>query len=397
MREYGSEHPSVVLPDGYFESLRDLGREITYLRSGREALLYVSRNCKRDGEAVILFPAYCCWSMSAPFQKSGWRIVYYKLNEDLTVDLEYLESLLHSCNPSAVLTMNFYGSASTAKAVGRIKAFNSDIVVIEDFSHCTFSIRDIFDVEVDYYVSSIRKSVGVCDGAIILSKAKMDESLISEESGEFSSRRAVAQKMKERYGLSKSQDDKQFFLGEIRACEGVLDEFDAVRPITDLALKQIAQVNGEEIAYARRENMKHLWGLLDGKIEMVPGLERSFGGAPFSLPILVDRRDEVQHQLAQNGVYAPLLWPICDEARSICPVSAKMADRMLSIPIDQRYNWDDMEEISTIVIDSITLSGGGYLTEPQLVIYIFRKNYVGDRIQRGACSGFNVKPVAFAA
>lgn len=397
MREYGSEHPAVVLPDGYFESLRDLGREITYLRSGREALLYVSRNCKPEGEPVILFPAYCCWSMSAPFQKSGWRIVYYKLNEDLTVDLDYLDSLLHSCNPSAVLTMNFYGSASTAKAVGMIKAFSRDIVVIEDFSHCTFSIREIFDAKVDYYVSSIRKSVGVCDGAVILSKAKMDESMIREESDEFSRRRAVAQKMKERYGFSKSQDDKQFFLGEIRACEGVLDEFDAVRPITDLALKQIAQVNGEDIAYARRENMKHLWGLLNGKIEMVPGLEKSFDGAPFSLPILVDRRDEVQHQLAQNGVYAPLLWPICDEARNACPVSAKMADKMLSIPIDQRYNWDDMEEISRIIIAASARIGGGYLTNCQLVICVYCKKYVEDRVYHRACSGISINPTAFAA
>ena len=39
MREYGSEHPAIVLPDGYFESLSDLEREIMYLRSGREALL----------------------------------------------------------------------------------------------------------------------------------------------------------------------------------------------------------------------------------------------------------------------------------------------------------------------------------------------------------------------
>ena len=38
MREYGSEYPAIILPDGYFESLRELGREISYLRSGREAL-----------------------------------------------------------------------------------------------------------------------------------------------------------------------------------------------------------------------------------------------------------------------------------------------------------------------------------------------------------------------
>ena len=97
--------------------------------------------------------------------------------------------------------------------------------------------------------------------------------------------------------------------------------------------------------------MKHLWELLNGKVEMVPGLEKSFVGAPFSLPILVDNRDEVQKRLAQKGVYAPVLWPIADDARAICPVSAKMADMMLSLPIDQRYNYDDIEDIASIVLD----------------------------------------------
>lgn len=39
MREYGSEHPAIVLPDRYFEKLSELRREVLFLRSGREALL----------------------------------------------------------------------------------------------------------------------------------------------------------------------------------------------------------------------------------------------------------------------------------------------------------------------------------------------------------------------
>ncbi len=64
------------------------------------------------------------------------------------------------------------------------------------------------------------------------------------------------------------------------------------------------------------------------------------------------RRDKVQRELARNGVYALILWPIGDEARRICPASARMADHMLSLPVDQRYGRDDMEEIARIVIDT---------------------------------------------
>ena len=48
-----------------------------------------------------------------------------------------------------------------------IKDCDEDIKVIEDFSHCTFSRKLIHNPKSNIYVSSIRKSIGVCDGAVI--------------------------------------------------------------------------------------------------------------------------------------------------------------------------------------------------------------------------------------
>jgi hypothetical protein len=351
MREYGSEHPSIQLPDEYFEGLERYGRELNYLRTGREALMYASCNCKPGKEAIILCPAYCCWSMTAPFEFTGWTVRYYRLNEDLTIDEDYLEGILRGCRPDAILTMNFYGSASTRSAIAKVKAYDEKITVIEDFSHCTFCLDKIFDERVDFYVTSIRKSVGVCDGALVLSKKPTNRHYIGCEAPEFGSLRLGAQKHKGEYSLTKLQDEKNIFLAQLRQGEKMIDKLDGVHPISAMSLKMLETLNGREIAFARRENMKHLWELLNGKVEMVHGLERSFDGAPFSLPILVKNRDEVQKNLAQKGVYAPVLWPICDEARTICPVSARMADEMLSIPIDQRYNYDDIEDIASIILD----------------------------------------------
>ena len=352
MREYGSEHPSIQLPDGYFEGLKKYGRELTYLRTGREALMYASCNCKPGKDAVILCPAYCCWSMTAPFEFTGWTIVYYRLNEDLTIDETYMEGLLRSCRPDAILTMNFYGSTDTITAIAKVKAYNDKITVIEDFSHCTFCLDKIFNEQVDYYVTSIRKSIGVCDGALVLSKSPTNRHYIDVEAPDFGFLRKDAQEMKGRYSFSKSLDDKDVFLSELRQGEDLIDKLDGVHPISEISEKMIASINGEEISYARRENMKHLWTLLNGKIKMIPGLERSFDGAPFSLPILVEDRDAIQKQLAQKGVYAPVLWPIDEKARKTCEVSAYVCDHMLSIPIDQRYNYDDIEDMASIVIST---------------------------------------------
>lgn len=67
------------------------------------------------------------------------------------------------------------------------------------------------------------------------------------------------------------------------------------------------------------------------------------------LPILINKRDEVQKEFAKQGLYCQLLWPLSDEARQTCKVAAKMEREMLAIPIDQRYDFDDMEEIGHII------------------------------------------------
>jgi hypothetical protein len=211
----------------------------------------------------------------------------------------------------------------------------------------------IFNEQVDFYVTSIRKSIGVCDGALVLSKKTTNRHYIGIEVPDFGMLRNVAQKMKGRYAFSKSLDDKGIFLSELRHGEEMIDKLDGVHPISEVSLKQIESINGKEIAFARRENMKHLWSSLNGKIKMIPGLERSFDGAPFSLPILVENRDAIQKRLAQKGVYAPVLWPASEQARKVCKVSAYVADQMLSLPIDQRYNYDDIEDIAKIVLETV--------------------------------------------
>ncbi len=361
MREYGSEYPAIVLPDGYFENLGGLGREVLFLRTGREALLLTALAIKESiegKECIIFIPSYCCWSMSAPFEKVGWKVVYYRLNEDLTVDTDYLSQLFNVHKPQAVLTMNFFGSACTDDAVRMVKQCDENIKVIEDFSHCTFSIQKILNPQVDMYVSSIRKSVGVCDGSVILSNEQMPKHYILEELNDFAEKRYVAQTEKKRYTWSKDQDKKQEFLAMISECESIINEFTTVRPITNRAMKMLNMLNVEDIVFARRENMRHLWTLLNKfqvsevskGFKLVPGLKRCFDGSPFSLPILIDKRDEVQTALAKRGVYTQVLWPICEEAKKVCSISKMMDESMLSVPIDQRYSWDDIEDIADIII-----------------------------------------------
>lgn len=353
MREYGSEHTCITIPDRYFETFNNFGSDVIYLRTGREALMYISSVSKVKKKSLVLMPAYSCWSMLISFIKTDWEIKYYKLNNDLTVDLDYLSKLLRDYLPDAILTINYFGSTSTSMAIEMSKNIVKNIIVIEDFTHYTFNFESNYNPLVDYYVSSIRKSIGICDGAVIISKYEKNRSIIQPSNTLTIEKKFAAQKKKWQYSFTKDIKSKDGFLEEFKHCEEIINNFQTVSEISDKSKEMLSLINGKEIAYSRLENTKHLYNILYNKVRLLSGIERCFDGAPFSLPIIVENRDELQTKLAIKGLYSQVIWPINNEARLTCSNSSYISDHILSIPIDQRFNWDDIEDIGQIVLNAI--------------------------------------------
>ena len=71
--------------------------------------------------------------------------------------------------------------------------------------------------------------------------------------------------------------------------------------------------------------------------------------SPFAMVAYFEERDNVQKRLAERGVYSQLLWPLKAKAKDICPVSKYLEEHMLAIPIDQRYDYYDIQEMGTIM------------------------------------------------
>ena len=74
------------------------------------------------------------------------------------------------------------------------------------------------------------------------------------------------------------------------------------------------------------------------------------GICPFSYPVRVEGdRDRVQAELAGRGVYCPILLTLPDGTAGVCGESLCIADSMLSIPCDQRYEQEDMAYIIDVM------------------------------------------------
>ena len=351
MREYGSEFEIGYLPDSYFQRVSQLLPFSAFTRSGREA---IGLAIEGINPGVALLPAYCCWSMALPFQVAGWKVVYYPLKKDLSVDCGKLEVLVKNENPSIVLVMDYYGYTPTGDAINTIKAIDSSILIIEDFTQCLFSLEKKFNSDVDCYVASIRKSIGVPDGGVVISKKPLAVELLSEETTPFVSHHLQAGIKKKQYGYSAQSEDKQSFR-ELQAAAGAEIKADYhLYKISLEAMAILAHTDVETVKFARRKNYEHLYEMIKNNphfdILFAPGENE----APFMLIVNTPKRDELQKAFAQKGVYCQVIWPLTEEAKAICPVSNSMEETMLAIPIDQRYGYDDIEEIGQR-INSVSL------------------------------------------
>ena len=71
-------------------------------------------------------------------------------------------------------------------------------------------------------------------------------------------------------------------------------------------------------------------------------------------PLYIENGAAVRKQLQQIRIYIPTLWPdvfeICDET----DLDYDMAMSILPLPVDQRYDEDDMKYIYTEVMRCIT-------------------------------------------
>ncbi len=347
MREFGSEFPAFPLDTGYFDKIKNLGADMVLLRSGRDAMAYAASEIAPQGN-IILLPAYCCESMISPFTNNGWKVYFYPLNNDLTADKDEVLRLVAERKPLAVLLMNYFGIAATNDIADIIKEIDKNIFIIEDCTHSLFGIHDNYNPEVDYYVASIRKWMGVNDGALVLSKSAMKS--VGYKANDFVFKRRAAQEKKMNYLLNKNSFEKVEYRMLLAEAEASLNDNDIIG-ISPESEQRLRLLNFNELRAVRYSNYHNLYN----KIKYMPGIRfpENVGKpdvkTPFSLPVLVKNRDRVQSKLAEYGLYAPVLWPVNKDAGYICNITKEMSENMLSLPVDQRYNYDDMETVAEIL------------------------------------------------
>ena len=281
------------------------------LNCGRNALRYL---LEQRHISSLLLPAFLCDTVRTVCRDISCRT--YSVGQD------FLPRFPEPLEEEWLYVVNYYGQLSPAFLSSLRQRYPRLII---DNAQAYFE-PPLPDTDTLY---TCRKFFGVPDGAFLYTNAP---SRHLERAESFSHMRHILGRF-ERSGsefFAESSENNDRF-----ASEPVM----AMSALTDNLLR------GIDYAYAerqRRENFITLSSLFAGKnllsVREVPG--------PFAYPLLLENGMELKKRLAAEKIYIPTLWP---ELSALPSGSTErcLAENILPLPVDQRYNADDMRYMAS--------------------------------------------------
>jgi dTDP-4-amino-4,6-dideoxygalactose transaminase len=109
------------------------GANVNFTCNARGALYQLLRAFPSEKGRVVLVPAFHCVTAVEPVIRAGYRALFYKINEDLSIAYEDLYAKLSS-DIAAVVVINYFGFPTDIDGILALRE-KYDYYVVEDWAH----------------------------------------------------------------------------------------------------------------------------------------------------------------------------------------------------------------------------------------------------------------------
>lgn len=287
-------------------------RDAIALNSARNCLRYIIRAYKIK---EIFLPYYTCPVVWQAVRKENCRINFYHIDENFMPEKEFEKE-------DYVLYTNYFGVCG--KNVKKLAAKYKNIIIdnSQAFYVPKYGIASF---------NSIRKFFGVPDGALLYCDKILDEEFEKSTSYQKCSH------LLKRLDVSMNFGYQDFCFNE----EILLDE--DIKTISNLTKSIFNTIDIQKAREKRLENYQELSLELakSNKLQIEPDKE----DVPMYYPYMVDNYVFYRNLLAKNNIEIPLYW---NNLPKDFPES-NLRNKILLLPMDQRYNKKDMEKILEII------------------------------------------------
>jgi dTDP-4-amino-4,6-dideoxygalactose transaminase len=334
VKEIGSDFP--IKLHIFSKKRKNTPKNAILLASGRDSLTYILKAIKP--KSYVLLPSYLCTSVLEPFKKLNIKYKFYKVDKNLNINLKDLGGKIKKS--SAVLIINYFGFIQPE--VSKIKELcdKNKIILIEDQVQ-SFLTKSFFYG--DYVFNSYRKFLPLPDGSFLIKpkdkKTKVNFGRINYS--QLRLRAGIAKSM----GLSK---DRYYSL--FKDAEDRLGEHPWPTKMSNISKNVLSKLDLKKISRIRRRNYIFLEKNLKSKKINLLFKKIPDNVIPLGCPIVSKNRDKIRKELIKYKIYPPVHWQLPKELnKNEFKDSWDLSKRILTIPIDQRYNLEDMKRIIKIL------------------------------------------------
>ena len=305
-KEYGGYLPLELRKGNeFFEGL-----PLKRFNCGKAAINFVLTN-KRFKKLYI--PYYLCPNVLKELESHGAEVVYYNINNDLMPEriLDEESSCIYLVDYFGVMDNKVKDLANSMKHAS----------IILDFCH-SFYCEPIIKKNV-YNVYSAKKFFGVPDGAYLITKGLNGK----EETYSFSSDYSD-------YLIQSLEHGTNY-------CYALKKEADKIiggnyGTMSILAKRILESIEYESVKKIRKQNFK-IYDSCFGKINIIKAEVES---VPYMYPLNVGKSKK--KELVGEKIYVPTLWSGTLDDSFKGTLEYKLSDETLFLPVDQRYNDEDI-------------------------------------------------------
>lgn len=320
-KEYGGYLP-LELPKGrghYYTSKK--GTNVLNLNAGRTAFHCAAID---SGMKRIHLPYFTCEETRLPFDELGIEVVEYYIEDDFTPILTG-----YSQN-DYVLWTNYYGNASQ-KTIERIVQAYPNLII--DNCHAFFSRP----VEHAYNCYSARKFFGVNDGAYLIKNSLSSFSQLPIDQSTNYARHLIDQI---------ETGTNSGYLASLENEDRLVGNYKIMSKFTE---KILGTVDYEDIKIRRRKNFlifhETLKYLNDFPVDLTSDTH-------FYYPFLLEQ-ENLRYKLIEKRVYNPQWWKHVTDKLPKTSIEFRLAKFTILLPLDQRYEPQDIQDICRIVLECV--------------------------------------------
>lgn len=285
-------------------------RDAIALNTARNCLAYL---IKSRLISKILLPRFLCDSIKSICKRENVQVRYY------SVGMDFLPVGLTVAEDEWLYIVNYYGQLENGEINRIVQKYNR---VIVDNVQAYFQ-EPLEDVDTIY---TCRKFFGVPDGAFLYTNSILDEELTLDESFERMT-----------FLLGRYERTASEFYGRYLENEKLL-AIEPLKKMSKLTRNMLSAIDYSRVKCVRSENYKTLYN----ELEKFNKLRLREIEAPFMYPLYVANGDKIRAELKKKKIYIPTLWPEVLEHCEAGSIDYDMARNIVPLPIDQRYNCEDM-------------------------------------------------------